>query len=137
MNSNAISIGDIVPAIEAELNNYRRDVVDKALKVETKKSMKALVKQTKETAPVGKRTNHYKNSIASKVNDKKSAAYGEAYSEIWYVKGDDYRLTHLLNNGHALRDGGRYAGTKFVTKATDEVATAYLENVKKAIENGG
>lgn len=137
MNSNNIAIGDIATAIAEELNNYRREVVDKAVMVETKKSMKALVKQTKATAPVGKRAKHYKDNIASKVQDKKIAAYGTSYSEVWYVKGADYRLSHLLNNGHALRNGGRYEGTKFITKATEEVETAYLENLKKAIENGG
>jgi hypothetical protein len=137
MSSDNIAIGGIADAIAEELNNYRREVVDKAVMVETKKSMKTLVKQTKATAPVGKRTKHYKDNIASKVQNKKNATYGASYSEVWYVKGADYRLSHLLNNGHALRDGGRYEGTKFITKATEEVETAYLENLKKAIENGG
>jgi hypothetical protein len=104
---------------------------------ETKKAMKDLVQKTKATAPVGKRTKHYKDSIKSKVLHKRDLGYGVTYREVWYVDGPDYRLSHLLNNGHALRDGGRYEGTKFITKATDEVESAYIESLKKAIENGG
>ena len=119
------------------MDDYRRDVIDKAVTEETKKAMKDLVQKTKATAPVGTRTKHYRDNISSKVLNKSNKTYGLNYSELWYVKGSDYRLSHLLNNGHALRDGGRYEGTKFITKATDEVETAYLENLKKAIENGG
>lgn len=134
---NNIPIADLVSKIAEELTDYQRSVVDKAITEETKKSMKDLVEKTKATAPVGKRTKHYRDNISSKVLNKSSSAHGLNYSELWYVKGSDYRLSHLLNNGHALRDGGRYEGTKFITKATDEIETAYLENLKKAIENGG
>lgn len=134
---NNISIDDLVSKISEELTGYQRTVIDKVVTEETKKSMKDLVEKTKATAPVGKRTEHYRDNISSKVLNKSNLGYGLNYSELWYVKGSDYRLSHLLNNGHALRDGGRYEGTKFITKATDEIETAYLENLKKAIENGG
>lgn len=134
---NNIPIADLVSKISEELTDYQRSVVDKAITEETKKSMKSLVEKTKATAPVGKRTKHYRDNISSKVLNKSDSALGLNYSELWYVKGSDYRLSHLLNNGHALRDGGRFEGTKFITKATDEIETAYLENLKKAIENGG
>lgn len=132
-----ISIADLVSKISEELTDYRRNVVDKVITEETKKSMKELVQKTKATAPVGKRTKHYRDNISSKVLTKNDSGYGLNYTELWFVKGSDYRLSHLLNNGHALRDGGRFEGTKFITKATDEIETAYLENIKKAIENGG
>lgn len=137
MGVNNIPIADLVSKISEELTDYQRSVVDKAITEETKKSMKSLVEKTKATAPVGKRTKHYRDNISSKVLNKSNSAHGLNYSELWYVKGSDYRLSHLLNNGHALRDGGRFEGTKFITKATDEIETAYLENLKKAIENGG
>lgn len=134
---NNISIADFVSKLSEELTNYHKNVIDKVITEETKKSMRDLVQKTKATAPVGKRTKHYRDSITSKVLQKNDLGYGISYSELWYVKGPDYRLSHLLNNGHALRDGGRFEGTKFITKATDEIETSYLENLKKAIENGG
>lgn len=136
-NVSNISIDELVSKISEELTDYQRNVIDETITKETKKSMKDLVDKTKATAPVGHRTKHYRDNISSKVLNKSNSAYGLNYSELWYVKGSDYRLSHLLNNGHALRDGGRFEGSKFITKATEEVETAYLENLKKAIENGG
>lgn len=135
--TNNIPIADLVSKLSEELTDYQRNVIDKVVIEETKKSMSDLVEKTKVTARVGKRTKHYRDSISSKVLNKSDSGYGLNYSELWYVKGSDYRLSHLLNNGHALRDGGRFEGTKFITKAADEIETAYLENLKKAIENGG
>lgn len=134
---NEISVDAMVSKISEELTGYQRYVIDKAMVEETEKAMKDLVQKTKATAPVGKRTKHYRDSISSKVLHKRDTGYGSTYRELWYVKGSDYRLSHLLNNGHAKKNGGRVEGTKFITKATDEVETAYLENLKKAIENGG
>lgn len=134
---NEISVDALVSKISEELTYYQRSVIDTAMTEETKKSMKDLVEKTKATAPVGKRTKHYKDNISSKVLHKSDLGFGVRYRELWFVKGSDYRLSHLLNDGHAKKNGGRVEGTKFITKARDEVETAYLENLKKAIENGG
>lgn len=134
---NEISVDALVSKISEELTYYQQSVIDKAVQDETKKAMKTLVQKTKETAPVGKRRKHYKDNITSKVLHKSARGYGVRYRELWYVKGPDYRLSHLLNNGHALRNGGRFDGTKFITNATEEVESAYLEQLEKAIEKGG
>lgn len=132
-----IPIDNLGAEISEALNHYQRDVVNNAIVAETKIAMKSLVEKTKATAPVGTRNKHYRDNIASKVSQNEDIGFSLQYGELWFVKGSDYRLSHLLNNGHALRDGGRYEGTQFITKATDEVETAYLENLKKALENGG
>ena len=134
---NEISVDALVSKISEELTYYQRSVIDEAMIEETKNAMKNLVQKTKATAPVGKRTKHYKDNITSKVLHKGDVGYGVRYRELWFVKGSDYRLSHLLNNGHALRNGGRVKGTGFITTAADEIETAYLERLKKAIENGG
>jgi hypothetical protein len=134
---NEISVDALVSQISEELNGYRRYVIDKAMIEKTAEAMRHLVEKTKATAPVGKRSKHYKDNITSKVLFKRDVGYGLTYRELWFVKGSDYRLSHLLNNGHAKKTGGRVEGTKFITKAADEVKTDYLENLKKVIENGG
>lgn len=118
-------------AIEQELKLYSKSIT-KGLFEEADISMKKLVKQTKATSPVGKRAKHYKSNITSKTLVK------TAIKKIllWYVKGSDYRLSHLLNNGHALRNGGRYSGTQFITKAHDQIIKEYEKAVEKRIENG-
>lgn len=119
-------------AIQEELKNYN-NVVIKGIKDESKKAMDDLVSRTKASAPVGKRRKHYRDSISSKLT--KNTPLKAIYT--WFVKGSDYRLSHLLNNGHALRNGGRYAGTQFITKAYNAVEKDYTEAVERVIKNGG
>lgn len=119
-------------AIQTELKNYTDDVI-KGIKNESKRAMDNLVSRTKATAPVGKRRKHYRDSITSK--QTKNTPLQAIYT--WFVKGSDYRLSHLLNNGHALRNGGRYAGTSFITKAYNAIEKDYEEAVERVIQNGG
>ena len=94
--------------------------------------MKELVKKTKETAPVGKRDKHYRDSISSRKvreNDR-----GAEYQ--WYVDGPDYRLSHLLENGHALKDGGRVEGTHFIANASEPILAEFERKVEEAVRNG-
>lgn len=129
--SNSISFDQVGEAIAKELTIYHKSVID-GIKAEAQKSVKQLVKDTKATAPIGNRTKHYKDSITSKKvsEDDRSVSY------VWYVKGSDYRLSHLLENGHAKRNGGRVEGTHFIQKASDPILEQYLQAVEEVIKNG-
>lgn len=118
-------------AVTQELSLYGQHIID-GLKKEAKSSIKELVKSTKATAPVGKRTKHYRDSISS----KKTEENNRSISYTWYVKGSDYRLSHLLENGHATRDGGRVEGTHFIKKASEPILEAYVKAVEEVIKNG-
>lgn len=129
--STTISVDQLDQAIQEELTLYSRDVTDRVKEL-AKKSMKQLVQDTKKTAPVGKRQKHYKNFISS----KKTSENDRGVTYTWYVKGSDYRLSHLLEDGHALRDGGRYKGTQFIAKATAPIVEKYLKEVEEVVKNG-
>ena len=122
---------DFGHAVRGILDVYSRDVV-KGINEKAKESMKDLIKKTKATAPVGKRAKHYKSNIASKMGKK--SKFGNTY--VWYVKGSDYRLSHLLNNGHQLRGGGRYPGTNFITNAYEQVEDEFVRGVEEVVRNG-
>lgn len=124
-------IDQLSDAINNELTIYSQHIID-GIKEEAKKSMKELVRQTKATAPVGKRKRHYKNSITS----KKTAENDRSVTYTWFVKGSNYRLSHLLENGHALRNGGRTTGTHFIQNASEPILEQYLEAVREVIRNG-
>lgn len=126
-----IDIGSVPDAINRELTIYSREITD-AIKRESKEHMKQLVDKTKATAPVGKRRKHYRDSISSKKTSENDR--GATYT--WYVKGADYRLSHLLENGHATKNGGRVNGTHFIEHATDEVITAYTQKIEEVLSNG-
>lgn len=127
----SISVDQLSEAISRELTIYGANVID-GIKKQAKKSMDQLVKDTKSTAPVGNRTKHYRDSIKG----KKVSENDRSVSYLWYVEGSDYRLSHLLENGHALRDGGRVEGTHFIKNASDPILQAYLQAVEEVIKNG-
>lgn len=129
--SKTIGVDQLGDAIARELTIYGQNVID-GIKKEAKSSMSRLVKETKATAPVGHRNKHYRDSIKS----KKASETDREITYLWYVAGSDYRLSHLLERGHALRDGGRTEGTHFIEKASDPILEQYLKAVEEVIENG-
>lgn len=129
--SKTIPVDELPNAIAADLTLYNENVV-KGLKTEAKKHMSKLVKDTKATAPVGHRTKHYKNSITS----KKYSEDARSISYVWYVKGSDYRLSHLLERGHALRNGGRARAFHFIERAKTPILESYIKKVEEVIKNG-
>lgn len=129
--SELIRIDELNDTIMGALDMYHRETTD-GIKKNVKRAMKDLVKNTKATAPVGHRDEHYRDNIASRTD---SETQFELVQQ-WYVKGSDYRLSHLLNNGHALRDGGRYAGTNFIGKAVDAILPFYIAQIEEVIKNG-
>lgn len=129
--SKTIDVDELGDAIVKELTLYGRNVID-GVKKEAKSSMSRLVKDTKATAPVGHRKKHYRDSIKS----KKVSENDRSVSYLWYVAGSDYRLSHLLERGHALRDGGRTEGTHFIQKASDPILEEYIRAVEEVLKNG-
>ena len=119
-------------AIAEELTLYGEEINEKLIDV-TRQSMAQLVKQTKATAPVGKRGSFRKN-IAGDFRGLKKP--GRNIKATWYVKAPDYRLTHLLVHGHATKDGGRTKADPFLQNALDEVLPDFERKVEEAITNG-
>lgn len=126
-----ISVDQLNQALSDVLGEYNQNVTE-TIKREAKKSMDQLVRDTKATAPLGKRQKHYRDSIKS----KKVSENRESITYAWYVKGPDYRLSHLLENGHALRNGGRVEGTHFIKNASDPIIEQYIQAVEEACRNG-
>lgn len=124
-----VSIDNLAEAITDELKLYEKNV-NEGIRKQVDKSMRQLVQETKGTAPVGHRKKHYRDSITSKVTKQGL----REYEKTWYVRGSDYRLSHLLNNGHQLRDGGRYPGTQFITKASISVIKDFERALKEVLQ---
>lgn len=127
-----VTIDGLSEAINEELTIYSKSVTE-AVKNEAKSHMKDLVKKTKATAPVGNRKKHYRDNITSRKVEENNR--GAEYQ--WYVKGSDYRLSHLLEKGHATRDGGRVPGTHFISNASEPILADYVKRVEEVIKNGG
>lgn len=122
----SVKIENLNKVIMDELTLYTSEIKEKTDK-RTAECMEKLVKKTKDTAPVGHRKKHYKSYITSK--KLSNGRY------MWYVKAPEYRLSHLLENGHALRNGGRTKGTHFISKANEQIQKELEEGIRKDIEN--
>lgn len=125
-----VAVSELGGVISEELWLWDKEINEKIDDL-AKQSAAQLVKDTKATAPVGNRKKHYKDSIKSRA--KKTT---RATTYTWYVDGPDYRLSHLLENGHALRNGGRVEGTHFIKKATDPILDKYIKAVEEVLTNG-
>lgn len=124
--------------MEEVLTIYNEELNEKLRSI-TQESMKQLVKETKATAPRGRRKGKYRRSITADYSGTKKSARGlkgQNVNAIWYVKAPDYRLTHLIVHGHTTRDGGRTRANPFLQNAVDKVIPAYEQKVKEAVENG-
>ena len=124
--------------MEQTLTIYSEDINEK-LRQLTTESMKQLVKETKATAPIGKRNGQYKKQIAADYTGTRRTARGirgQKVNAIWYVKAPDYRLTHLLVNGHATKDGGRTNANPFLRNAVDRIVPDYEQKVEEVLSGG-
>lgn len=128
---------DLGTQMEQVLTIYN-DEINEKLRAITTESMKELVKETKATAPRGRRDRYRKQITADYQGTRKSARglRGQKVHAIWYVKAPDYRLTHLLVHGHATKDGGRTAANPFLQNAVDRVLPEYEQKVQEAIQGG-
>ena len=120
------------------LTSYNETINEQIAEV-TRSSMKQLVKETKATAPRGRRNGQYRKHIAadySSLNRRSNRLTGLKVSATWYVKAPDYRLTHLLVHGHATRNGGRTTPNPFLQNAVDRVVPEYERRIEEVIANG-
>lgn len=124
-------LGQVLTIYSAQVNEKLREV--------TTDAMKKLVKETRATAPVGRRKGQYKKHITADYSGTKASARGlrgQNVKAIWYVKAPDYRLTHLLVKGHATKDGGRTTPNPFLQNALDKVLPEYERAVEEALQDG-
>lgn len=105
----AINVEDLTREVMKALNDYR-DYCDETLAKDIEAAANLAKDEVQKNAPVD--TGAYKKSWKVKKDMKdirKPAATVHA--------GKKYRLTHLLENGHAKRGGGRVRGYEHIAPA--------------------
>ena len=125
-----ITIDQLGDAITAQLNTFETNVRE-GVKKAVDETMDQMVKETKSTAQV--RSGRYKRKISTVVGDNTVMKY----SKVWHVKSPNYRVAHLLDKGHTLRDGGRYPGNQHVANAATRAAETFQRKLEEVIRDAG
>lgn len=137
MSRERIHVGELGSAMEQALELYAQDVQDGIIRV-TESNMRNLVKQTKATAPTGRRHGQFKKNITADYQELRRVKKlrGRTIRATWYVKAPDHRLTHLIVHGHATKDGGRTRANPFLQNALDSVLPEYERGIEEVLKNG-
>ncbi len=115
--SRNVSIGEMADAIMSDLQEYA-DAAAMDVKAAVRKSANTVKKQIGENAPVGK-TGRYAKSWRVKTTEENSQKLVQTVHS-----PRRYMLAHLLEKGHAKRNGGR-------TKAIPHIAPAEQAGVEQ------
>jgi len=125
-----ISVDNLADAIMEELLNYSEEVTEKvknAADIVAKEVNEVIKAKVTFEEPTGKYVKAFR--IKTTVNTK----YNK--TNTWHVTNGQYRLTHLLESGHALRGGGRTRSYPHI-KFGQELAEKRMEELtRKAVKD--
>lgn len=121
-----ISPDQLQSEIMGILNEYNKNVTD-ATKESVKKVVKFGVNEVRAASRSFGGSGKYARGWTSQVETGRLSAQGAIYN------GKVPGLPHLLENGHALRDGGFKSGTVHIKPVEEEVNRIFEETVKKNI----
>lgn len=120
--ANKISINELSKAIEKEVRNWTKETIDDVNTIK-KEVAKEGVQALKAKSP--QRTGDYAKNWTSKTlkND----------DQIIYQKSPTASLTHLLEKGHAKRDGGRVAAQVHIAPIEEDLVANFTRKLEKRL----
>ncbi|MCM3241327.1 HK97 gp10 family phage protein [Cytobacillus oceanisediminis] len=102
--------------------------VQEGINVEAEEVGKEIVSELK-TDPTPKLTGDYRKGW-------RVTKQGKRKVRVIVHNKDEYRLTHLLENGHALKNGGRAPAYPHIRPAEQRGIDKFLQGVERVIEQG-
>lgn len=119
---------EIAKILDEEVERVNKEVNDAVIKVAD-----AAVKELQETSPRSTRrtAGQYAKSWKKK---EEQLATGSKSATIYNEK--HYRLTHLLEFGHATVNGGRVAAHPHIANVEQKVVKEFEDEIRRGIENG-
>lgn len=126
----AISVDKLAAELANTLSAYTREIAEE-VKEAVDTTAQELLDNIRADAP--KRTGKYRKAMAVKTVSENTYER----KKLWYVKSPHYRLQHLLERGHALRNGGRSRAYPHIAKNEEKARVAFEERVERIVKNGG
>ena len=129
MAARKVKIDDFDSVLAEILDDYG-DHVYAGTKAAAEAAAKVAAQEAKAIAPYGTSRKHYRTGITSKDVSERLTPGSIVYNRT------EYQLTHLLEHGHALRNGGRARAFPHFAPA-EEHAIANFEKAVKALAKEG
>lgn len=126
--SNNISLDELPDELKNILDDYSGEILKK-INEATKKTMTEFKKDT-QAQKYDRDTGAYRKAMQIKVIDSRETTF----TMQWSVKPPHYRLTHLLNDGHQTRNGGRTKAYHHIDKAIEKAEKTYTKRVTEALK---
>ena len=111
------------------LENYKEDIDEDVIETADEVTKQAR-DELKQTSPRGKgsRKNPYYRGWAIKISKKRTGVY---HKVIW--NKTNYQLTHLLEFGHATRNGGRTRAIPHIRPIEEKYNVEFVDKLEKKI----
>lgn len=125
--------GGLEAAVSKALSEYFdgiKEATDEAVTKVAKSTVKEIRKNAKDQFPRG--TGEYAKSWAQRKANGKD--YKIKPTRVVYSKAPHYRLTHLLENGHAKVNGGRVPGRPHIAPAEQKAQQELEREIQSWIE---
>ncbi len=123
-----VTIDQLADAVVHELENYAETTAD-GVKSAVKKSAKTVKKEIKAGAP--ERTGTYAKSWRTKTTKESSSSL-----EITVYSPTRYMLAHLLEHGHAKRNGGRVTARMHIASAERDGIKELEAEIGRTLRHG-
>ena len=131
--SKKVTVDNLASTIMNELEEYR-DVTDEAVEKGVSETAKEAVQELRNAHPSG--SGQY-GSWDKKYNKgwkvmqtKRDKRY---HKKATIHNATDYQLTHLLEKGHALRQGGRARAFPHIAPVAEKCEDKLIQNIKKRL----
>lgn len=127
--SKSIKPEELSKAIQDYLENYREDIQEDVEEVTDKvtKEAKDELKQTSPRGSVARNPKYYKG-WSVKISKKGATKY---HKVVW--NKTNYQLTHLLEFGHATRNGGRTRAIPHIRPVEEKYKVEFVDLVEERI----
>lgn len=129
-----IQVEELAHAIKEALEEYSQEVTDI-----TKEAVEVVAKEVNEEIKkrvTFNRTNRKNEYVKSfRIKTLEETRFNK--SKVWHVANGQHRLTHLLENGHVTRNGGRSKVFPHIRFGEELALRRLPELVEEGIKNAG
>lgn len=123
-----VTIDGLADAVMKELDEYSK-VIDEDMRKAVSKAGQTVRKEISANAP--KRHGDYAKSWSTKKTRQTSRSL-----EVTVYSRNRYQLAHLLEHGHAKRNGGRTRAFPHIAPAEENGVRQLEEDIKRSIRHG-